>query len=71
MYESCSVDNDDAQSESGVHESTLSNSVYESNKSSSQQVDDADKGNVAPQHQSCMHADCLCPIFQHLLHFKS
>jgi hypothetical protein len=23
------------------------------------------------QHQSCMHADCLCPIFKHLLHFKS
>ena len=46
--ESCSVDNDDAQSESGVHESTLSNSVYESTKSSSQQVDDAEEGDVAP-----------------------
>jgi hypothetical protein len=59
-----SVDNDDVQTESGVHESTQSNSV-----------DDVKEGDVAPptisnskpvnndiKQQSFMHADCLCPI---------
>jgi hypothetical protein len=45
---SCSVDNDDAQTESGVHESTQSNSVDKSTKSSSQQVDDVKEDDVAP-----------------------
>jgi hypothetical protein len=46
--ESCNVDNDDAQTESGVHESTQSNSVDESTKSSSQHLDDVKGGDVAP-----------------------